>query len=56
MIEQGTVRVNKIKIEKTSHDVKPGDVLTFAIGTDVRVVRVLAEPERRGSARAHTRI
>ncbi len=50
MIEQGAVRVNRIKIEKTSHAIKAGDVLTLAIGTDVRVVRVLAEPERRGSA------
>jgi ribosome-associated heat shock protein Hsp15 len=50
LIEQGAVRINKIKAAKLSQPVKPGDVLTLAIGPEVRVVKVLAEPERRGPA------
>jgi ribosome-associated heat shock protein Hsp15 len=50
LIEQGAVRINKIKVEKLSQAVKPGDVLTLALGPDVQVVKVLAEPERRGPA------
>ncbi len=50
MIEEGGVRVNRIKVVKTSQMVKAGDVLTLAIGADIKVVRVLAEPERRGPA------
>lgn len=50
LIEQGAVRINKIRVEKLSQPVKPGDVLTLAIGTEIRVVKVLAEPERRGPA------
>jgi ribosome-associated heat shock protein Hsp15 len=50
LIESGAVRVNKIKVTKTSCPVKPGDVLTLTIGQQVNVVKVLAEPQRRGSA------
>jgi ribosome-associated heat shock protein Hsp15 len=50
LIGQGAVRINKIKAAKLSQPVKPGDVLTLTIGPEVRVVKVLAEPERRGPA------
>jgi ribosome-associated heat shock protein Hsp15 len=48
LVEQGHVRINRERICKTSHAVKPNDILTLAISGEVRVVRVLAEAERRG--------
>lgn len=51
-VEQGQVRLNRERVAKCSQTVKPGDVLTFSQGTQVRVVRVLAEAERRGPANA----
>ena len=50
LIEAGHIRINRAKIQKPSHTVKPSDVLTIAILDDVRVIRVLAEAERRGPA------
>jgi ribosome-associated heat shock protein Hsp15 len=50
LIEAGRVRVNKIKVEKPAHTVKPGDVVTSAIKKDVRVLRVRAAGVRRGPA------
>ena len=45
----GRVRVNRVKVTAASRFVRPGDVLTLGIGQTVRVVRVLALAERRGS-------
>ncbi len=50
LIEEGKVRVNRERAHKCSHSVKPEDVLTIAIGNSVKVVRVLGESEKRGSA------
>jgi ribosome-associated heat shock protein Hsp15 len=50
LIEQGAVRVNRVRVEKPAHVVKPQDVLTIVLGRDVRVVKVVGEAERRGSA------
>jgi ribosome-associated heat shock protein Hsp15 len=50
LVEAGHIRLNRIRLTKPSHVVKPQDVLTIAIHNQVKVVRVLAEPERRGSA------
>lgn len=49
-ISAGKVRVNRIKAEKPSHAVKPGDVVTSSIKKSVRVLRVVAAGERRGPA------
>ncbi len=46
----GHVRINRRRVAAASRTVKPGDVLTLAIGRTVRVVTVLAIAERRGSA------
>jgi ribosome-associated heat shock protein Hsp15 len=51
LIEEGLVRVNRERISKVSHLVKPDDVLTLVLGGRARVVKVLGEAERRGSAR-----
>jgi ribosome-associated heat shock protein Hsp15 len=44
------VRVNGLRVAKPAHLVGPGDVLTFALGARVQVVRVLAPGTRRGPA------
>jgi ribosome-associated heat shock protein Hsp15 len=49
MIEKGHVRINRRKVLKPGHDVRPGDVLTIAWAERVFVWRVMAMPLRRGS-------
>ena len=44
------MRVNGQRVSKPAHAVGPGDVLTFAQGGAIRVVRVLASGTRRGPA------
>ena len=44
------VRVNGARVEKPSAAVRPGDVLTFAQETTVRVVEICALGSRRGPA------
>jgi ribosome-associated heat shock protein Hsp15 len=46
----GLIRLNGHRVEKSSVDVAPGDVLTLPKGRDVIVVRVVGVAERRGSA------
>ena len=48
--EKGKVRLNGARMHKPGHAVRPGDILTLALGGQVRVVRVLALAERRGGA------
>jgi ribosome-associated heat shock protein Hsp15 len=45
----GKVRINKIKNGSAAHPVRPGDVLTISGNGRVRVLRVRAMAERRGS-------
>lgn len=47
LVEQGHVRINRERVTKPSHTVKENDVLTIALAGHVKVVRVLAEAERR---------
>ena len=49
-ITAGHVRVNGARITKPAQAVGPGDVLTFAQATRVRVVRILELGTRRGPA------
>jgi len=46
----GSVRCSGTVVTKAHHAVKPGDVLTFAQGRHIRVVKVLALGIRRGPA------
>ena len=46
----GDVRVNGNRVEKRSTMVSPGDVLTFAQGKTIRVIRIEALGARRGPA------
>lgn len=50
--EAGGLRINRNPTNKPHHPVHVGDVLTFVLGAHVRVIRVMALAERRGSAMA----
>lgn len=47
---RGVIRLNGHRVEKSSVDVEPGDVLTLPKGREVVVVRVIGLAERRGPA------
>lgn len=49
-VQAGHIRVNAVRTTKPAHPVGPGDVLTFATGARIRVVRILALGDRRGPA------
>src|SRR5260370_40338612 len=48
--DAGLVRINGARIDTSSRPVRPGDVVTIALGRNVRVLKVIAYAERRGSA------
>ena len=50
LIEQGTTRIDGRRVEKPSETVKPGSVIALPLHGQVRVLRVLALPDRRGPA------
>lgn len=50
LIERGKVRVNRVKIEKASTVVRPGDVLTLSLGPRVISIEILGIGVRRGPA------
>jgi len=43
-------RINGQPTEKAHHPIRPGDVLTFALGPHIRVIKVIALGMRRGPA------
>jgi ribosome-associated heat shock protein Hsp15 len=49
-VSEGHVRVNSERVTKPARAVGAGDVLTFAQGSTIRVVRILAIGTRRGPA------
>jgi ribosome-associated heat shock protein Hsp15 len=50
MCRAGQVRVNKTPVRKSNQAVHVGDVLTFAQGPRIRVIRIAALAARRGPA------
>ena len=50
IVTGGAVRVNAVRVSKAAATVGPGDVLTFAQGDRIRVVRVARIGQRRGPA------
>ena len=50
LIERGKVRINRVKIDKTSTTVRPGDVLTLSLGPRVLSIEILGIGSRRGPA------
>tara|TARA_B100001167_G_C16755397_1_gene298478 strand:- start:438 stop:671 length:234 start_codon:yes stop_codon:yes gene_type:complete len=51
LVEEGHIRLNGERVVRGSRDVAVGDVLTLPLGKAVRLVEVLALPERRGPPR-----
>ncbi len=49
-VERGRVRINRLPTDKPHAKLRAGDVLTLALGGQVRVWRVLALAARRGPA------
>ncbi len=50
LVESGRLRLNRQKTVKPSQVVRPGDVLTFTLGSRVLVLKVLRPGTRRGPA------
>ena len=50
LIDTGYVRLDGKRVEKTSEQVHVGSTIAFPLHDRIRVLRVLALPERRGSA------
>ena len=50
LIETGYVRIDGRRVEKASESVRVGSTVAFPLRDQVRVLRVLALPERRGPA------
>jgi len=50
IIDQGHVRIDGKRVEKPSDQVEPGSVIALPLQGQVRVLRVLALPARRGPA------
>ena len=48
VIEAGRVRIDGKRVEKPSEDVRVGSVIALPLRERVRVLRVVALPERRG--------
>ena len=49
MIDGGALRRNRKHVRRASENVFIGDVLTLAVGNDIRVVEVTSLPTRRAS-------
>ncbi len=54
LIAAGQVRVNRLRVLRASHELKPGDFLTIIAGSRVRVMKVTGFAHRRGPATAAT--
>ena len=50
LVEQGHVRIDGRRVLKTSEEVKAGSVVALPLRGEVRVLRVLSLPDRRGPA------
>lgn len=50
LVARGAVRINRQVTEKPHAKLRPGDILTLALPHAIKVVEVLALPERRGPA------
>lgn len=49
-VSGGNIRVNGSRVQKPAQQVASGDVLTFAQGNCIRVIKVVAMGQRRGPA------
>ncbi|MBX7533946.1 RNA-binding S4 domain-containing protein [Qipengyuania sp. 1XM1-15A] len=51
LVDEGHIRLNGDRVLRPSRDIAPGDVLTLPLGNSVKLIEVLALPERRGPPR-----
>ena len=51
LCNSGKVRVNGNLIKKAHQSVTPGDVLTFPVGLNIRVIKIIKLGNRRGPAK-----
>ena len=51
LVEEGKIRVNRERVDKPAHQIKPGDVLTASVHTKVIILKVLSPGARRGPAK-----
>jgi ribosome-associated heat shock protein Hsp15 len=49
LVEAGLVRINGVRCDAASRPVRANDVVTIALDSHVRILKVLAYAERRGS-------
>ena len=50
LVVDGRMRINGTPTQKAHHPVKPSDVLTFALGPHIRIIKVVKLGLRRGPA------
>lgn len=50
VIDEGHVRIDGKRVEKSSDEVRAGNVVALPLHGEVRIVRVLSLPTRRGPA------
>ena len=50
LVTGGKVRINRQKVDKPSHMIKPGDVLTLTVRGKIRILEVVSAGTRRGPA------
>lgn len=51
LVRSGHLRRNGARVTRPSQEIAVGDILTIPLGSAVRLVEVLALPEKRGPAR-----
>ena len=51
LVEAGHLRVNGDRVSRGSREIRVGDVLTFPLGSRIRIVEVLDLPQQRGPPR-----
>ena len=51
LVDEGHIRRNGERVTRASRDILVGDVLTLPLGNSVRLVEIIALPERRGAPR-----
>jgi ribosome-associated heat shock protein Hsp15 len=51
LVDEGHIRRNGERVVRASREIVVGDILTLPIGRHVRLIEVLALPERRGPPR-----
>jgi ribosome-associated heat shock protein Hsp15 len=50
LVVDGRMRINGAPTQKAHYSVKPGDVLTFALGPHIRIIKIVKLGARRGPA------